>query len=180
MGNGVLCFRTHFGKCEAGSLIGHEYRIVAESGATVWSGRYVAFNATFKKFHTAVATCESYDRNKTCRTVGLAPELLQQQFCIGFRIMPGTGVTGRSHSGFASEGIYHQAGIVGNAVDPVMVFNITGFYFGISGEGVGCFGYIIVATYVGKPFYIEAVAQYLSYFRQFMGIVGSNHYGWAN
>ena len=82
----------------------------------------------------------------------------------------------RVHTGSATQRVNLQSRVVAEAVVAIMVGHIARLHLGITLQGVGRFGYILMAANVVQTQYLNLVAHYLAQFLQLMGIIGSKNY----
>ena len=175
VGNGVFRLGAHLGKSESWRFAGHKHRVLTESGRSVWRSTDVAFDRALEKFYATIGKSECHHGDKPGRTVVEPNHTVEQELHIGLGIMAGACIAGRSHTRLATETIYYQTGIVGNTFEAILILDIAGLDLGIAGKSVGRLGDIVVATYIGQPFHIEAMAYYRLYFGEFVLIVGGHY-----
>ena len=132
---------------------GYEYRVVAEAFRSLFPCGYGAADDAFEECEVGfvVVACECYDGAELCLAVVVAVEPLQQfaHVCLGV-VVGAFGVACRVHSGFAAECFHFKSGVVGEAVDGVVVGDVACFLYGVAFEGVGCLRDVGVAAYVGE------------------------------
>ena len=107
-------------------------------------------------------------RGKTCftnaaRDVGIRGE--GEEFCVA------GGVNARG----TVEGSHFQSGVVCKTVDAVVLEDEARLLQGVSLEGVGGFGDVLMAAYVCESEHLEVIAENLAYFLEFMGVVGGEN-----
>ena len=79
------------------------------------------------------------------------------------------------YAGQPAEGAHFKPGVVGKAVESVVFVHIAGLYEGVALERVGRFGYVGMATYVGKAEHFYLAAQNGAYLVQLVGVVGGEY-----
>ena len=168
--NAVLFFGRHLGKCTAVTFNWLENTVIAESSCTVAFGKDNSLDLALKQVHFLTLQ-QGYSRAETGCTLGYPLKFLQYLIDVGLAIMPWSGIARRVNTGFTIQGINLKSGIVAKAVITIMLLDIKCLHFGISFDKIGGFGYIFMATNVGKTKYFVAFTYHLTQFLELVRIV---------
>ena len=163
----IFFFGRGFGKTLVPAL-GHKYGVVTKSTLTARSSENTTLHLALKH-HRSITLQQGDNSAETGFAVVNTLKIFQQQGSVGGGIMTLAGsIAGRVHTGRTAQGINLKAGIVGKTVISVMFLHPLSFQQGITLEGIGGFGNIIMTVYIGQRQYFISFTHYLPEFRQLM------------
>lgn len=150
----VLFGIAHFRK-GLGIAFGHEDGVVAEAGRSFPCLDNLTFDDAFEQMFLSVDD-QGEDGAELCLAVLYAFQVMKQLLHVGFGVVGIACIAGRVDAWRSVQRFHFEAGIVGKAVQVVIVINVSCLYQGVSCQGISCLGNVCLAVDVlhAEKFYL--------------------------